>query len=320
MSSSFDKINYSLRPAKHTERRMLSEVFRRLWPFQMVSDYVYVGFGAVAFSDFVLFHRTLGMREMISIERETDGIARVRENAPFNIKIDNRSSAEALPDLPWDKHHILWLDYDDALSPDMLADAKIVASRAVSGSVVAVSFNCHRASEIAEANGTDELDAVDLFRDRFGRERVPEDVGEDDLYGWPFASLGRRLILTEIEAALALRNIEAEPADVVSFHRICEIEYKDGARMTTLVGIFVAERDADKLFSCKFDSLDFLEKEQKPIRISVPLLTVKEIRSLESQLPLNAGIPLECGQVPPGDAKHFVDLYRYLPNFAVLEA
>ena len=52
MSRSFERIDYSLRPAKHAERRMLCDVFRRLKPFGPVEDYVYVGFGSVWFSDF----------------------------------------------------------------------------------------------------------------------------------------------------------------------------------------------------------------------------------------------------------------------------
>jgi hypothetical protein len=321
MSSSFEKIDYSIRPAKHTERRMLSEVFRRLWPFQSISDYVYVGFGAVTFSDFILFHRNLGVREMLSIEREPDSIERVRENAPFEIKIDNRSSAEALPDLQWGKRQILWLDYDGALSSDMLLDAGTVAANAASGTVLAVSFNCHRAKELDDVKSADEgVEAIELFRDRYGRERVSDEVSEDDLYGWPFAKLGRKLFSAEIESSLATRNIEIDQPDVVSFHRICEIEYQDGAKMTTLVGIFVAEKDAEKLFACKFDSLDFLEKDGSPIRIVVPRLTIREIRALERQLPLAQGADINPGFVPLNDANKFVDLYRYLPNFGILEA
>jgi hypothetical protein len=319
VSSSFEKIDYSIRPAKHTERRMLSEVFRRLWPFQSIADYVYVGFGAVTFSDFILFHRNIGVREMISIERETESIERVRQNIPFDILVDNRTASEVLPELEWSRRHILWLDYDDPLSPDMLLDARTVAANASSGTVLAVSFNCHRARELDEAKGAgEEIDALELFRDRFGRERIPNEVSDDDLYGWPFGALGRKLIRDEVEEALAVRNIDS--TNLMSFHQICEIEYQDGAKMTTLVGILVADSDADKLFACSFNSLDFLASGGDPIRIAVPKLTVREIRNLERQLPLPVGADIEFGHVPEDDARKFAELYRYLPNFAILEA
>jgi hypothetical protein len=51
---------------------MLCEIFGRVHPFQPVDEYVYVGFGSVWFQDFILFHRHLGMRDMISIERDAD--------------------------------------------------------------------------------------------------------------------------------------------------------------------------------------------------------------------------------------------------------
>lgn len=320
MSSSFDKIDYSIRPAKHTERRMLSEIFRRLWPFQSIADYVYVGFGAVAFTDFVLFHRALGVHKMLSIEQNVEGIDRVRENVPFDIAIDNRSSAVALLDLEYQKRHIIWLDYDDKLLPGMLLDAATIAARACSGSAIAISFNCHDAAEVSEAKNADEgVSALDLFTNRFGRERLPPNTYEDDLHGWPFARLGRSIILSEIEASLATRNINVPVDQVLSFHPICSIEYRDGAKMTTLVGIFCsAEDEATKLRLCDFSSLDFLPRDGKPIRISVPKLTLREIRNLERQLPLCSD-DLNLGTIPRGDAGLFAAFYRYLPNFAVLE-
>lgn len=320
MSSSFEKIDYSLRPAKHTERRMLSEIFRRLWPFQSVTDYVYVGFGAVTFSDFVLFHRALGLKQMISIEHNTEGVDRVRDNIPFDIAIDNRHSSIALRELEYQKQHIIWLDYDDKLLLSMLLDATTIAARACSGTVLAISFNCHDAVEVSEARDAEEgVSALDLFINRFGRDRVPSDIFEDDLHGWPFAKLGRSMICSEIQAALATKNNGVPAEDVISFERICDIEYRDGAKMTTLVGMFCSARDvATKLNSCDFLSLDFLPEDQKAIRIEVPKLTLREIRNLERQLPI-ASERLELGTIPPRDAKRFASLYRYLPNFAVIE-
>ena len=36
--SSFRRIDYSIRPAKHAERRMLCDIFRRLRPFGRIED------------------------------------------------------------------------------------------------------------------------------------------------------------------------------------------------------------------------------------------------------------------------------------------
>ncbi len=320
MSASFRNIDYSLRPAKHAERKMLSEIFRRLRPFDSVEDYAYVGFGSLWFSDFSLFHRALGIHNMTSIERERSAQARIDANRPYStIKMHYDESAVILPQLDWSKKSFVWLDYDDPITNDMLLDAQTIANHAISGTVLAISVQCHQAKEVQEAASDNSgPSAIALFRDRFGRELVPAEVAEMDLYSWKFATLSRRMFFSQIDKMLAARNTSLGTFDKLQFHPICEIEYKDGAKMTTLVGIVTSVADMGTVQQCKFDSLDFLNANGKPIRIDVPILTVREIRHLERQLPKTA-TPLDYGSIPVKDADQFAEFYRYLPNFAVLE-
>lgn len=81
---SWRKINYELRPAKNIERKMLSEAFRCLTSFGSVSSYRYVGFGSHFFSDFKLFHRSLGITQMISIEDNKEYKERFTFNIPYS--------------------------------------------------------------------------------------------------------------------------------------------------------------------------------------------------------------------------------------------
>ncbi|TCK68456.1 O-methyltransferase [Acidipila rosea] len=320
MSASFRKIDYSLRPAKHAERKMLSEIFRRLRPFQPVEDYTYVGLGSIWFTDFSLFHRALGVKDMRSIEREKNAKARVEANKPFStITVAYDEASVVLPELDWSKRSFVWLDYDDPLAPDMLLDSQIVASHAASGTVLAVSVQCQQAREVGDAQKeTNGPTALERFRDQFGRESIPQGVCEDDLYGWPLGNLSRRMIEAKIQAALAVRNIDQDVFSAVSFIPICSIEYKDGACMTTVVGIFVEGRELGTAQSCGFETLDFLTTDGKPIRIQVPVLTIREIRHIERQLP-QTDKPIDYGSIPPSDADHFAEFYRYLPNFATLD-
>ena len=321
MTSSFRKINYSLRPAKHAERRMLCEIFGRLGPFQPVERYIYLGFGSVWFADFILFHRHLGIREMISIERVANARARIEDNKPFRaVTVHYREATRVLPRLKWNRRYFVWLDYDEPLLPEMLIDTRTVADRAPSGTVLAVSVQCHKAREYAAAESEPGgQSGIERFRNEFGRQRVAQKVSEEDLMGWPFGALCRSIIASEIEAALAVRNGPVQGADVLSFRPICEIEYEDGAKMTTIVGLLAAAKDDQFVEACGFDRLDFMPAHGRPVRIRVPNLTVREVRKLEQQLPqLRAG-KLELGSIPAAEAKAFADLYRYLPNFAVLE-
>lgn len=321
MTSSFKKINYALRPAKHAARRMLCEIFGRVHRFQPVDQYVYVGFGSVWFEDFILFHRNLGVREMISVERDAEARERIEANKPFRtITVHYRNSSRVLPRLDWKRRHLLWLDYEDALSSGILLDIRTTAVRASSGTVLAISIPCQRAKEVeaseSEAKGPS---AIERFRTEFGRERVNQAVSELNLIGWPFGALCRSIIFAEIEAALAVRNGQAAAADIFSFQPICEMEYDDGTKMTTVVGIFSAASDSRLVAACGFNRLDFMPARGRLVRIRVPKLTVREIRGLEQKLPKLPGGRLDRGAIPAGEARAFANLYRYLPNFAVLE-
>ncbi|ABY96435.1 hypothetical protein PputGB1_0524 [Pseudomonas putida GB-1] len=296
------------------------DIFRRLTPFQPIEDYGYVGFGSVWFSDFILFHKSLGIKNMVSIEASEGARERFEENRPFQISMKFSNSSEALPKLNWDQRTIAWLDYDDTLVTSMLHDVRSVASRAVSGSILAVSVQCMKAKaliEYHEENDPSKASAIERFRQTFGRERVPDEARDEDLAGWPYGKLCRKILTTEIELALSDRNTNPETA--MQFIPICEIEYQDDARMTTIVGIFVSPEEIERYKSCSFNKLDFMPIDNKAIRIEMPKLTVRELRKIEQQLPNIEGVELSLGSIPRSDAEKFCKMYRYFPNFAVME-
>ncbi|MEN3950726.1 O-methyltransferase [Iodidimonas sp. SYSU 1G8] len=323
MTDSFRRIDYSIRPAKHAERRMLCDIFRKLAAFEPVENYRYVGFGSVWFADFTLFHRALGIRNMLSIEQAVSSKDRFEANKPFNLHIDFRMSTQALPEMGYERRQFIWLDYDDPLSPEMLHDVAIIATRARSGTVLVVSLQCHRAREIAEADrecARDESAATaeERFRTKFGN-RIDPNIGREDLVGWSFGTLSRGIVISEIEASLETRRL-ANPADQVTFTKICDFEYEDGAKMTTLAVVFCSPDEEERLSMCGFDNLEFVEDPNLPVYIPTPKLTPREFRQLESQLPLAEGTELAIGHIPLGEANSFKRLYRYFPNFVVIES
>jgi hypothetical protein len=257
---------------------------------------------------------------MFSIERVKGAKSRIEANKPFTaVKVTYEESGIVLPQLDWSKRTFAWLDYDDPLSTGMLLDIRTVASRALSGSVLAISVQCQQAQELQDAEEDPSgPSAMARFRDQFGRELIPQEASEEDLSGWPLGALSRSVISAQIQSSLSVRNLGAGKFDIVSFIPICEIEYQDGARMTTLVGIFAAARDLNLVEACGFENLDFISKTGKPIRIVVPILTIREIRHIERQLP-KGSVSMDYGTVPPGEADQFAEFYRYLPNFSVLE-
>ena len=321
MSSSFDKIDYSLRPAKHAERRMLAEVFSRLRPFEPVEDYHYVGLGSVWFSDFIVFHRSLGIRKMLSIEREAQSQKRIEANKPFrSIEMRYKPSSQVLPTLNWADRHFIWLDYDDPLTTDMLRDARIVAANGRSGTVLAVSMQCQRAPEDIDAERENNgQTGLQRFTNTFGRERVSDETMADDLSGWRFGQLSRNLVYGEIEDALAKRNAALPAQEQLRFRKICEFEYADGAKMTTLVGILVSAAEMNAFTECRFSTLDFLPSQGRLVKIKVPILTLRELRHIERQLPKKLDEDWDLGSIPLAQANKYAAFYRYFPNFVHAE-
>ena len=122
MAESYKKIDYRLRPAKNVERKMLAEAFNRLSKFAPVNSYRYIGMGSLYFSDFILFHRSLGFQKMISIEAEEKEPQqeRFKFNKPFNcVDIKFGFTSKILPNLNWDTRDVIWLDYDGKLNLDV---------------------------------------------------------------------------------------------------------------------------------------------------------------------------------------------------------
>jgi hypothetical protein len=123
MPGSYRNINYSIRPAKAIERKMLCDTFRRVSRIDKLSSYRYIGFGSPFFSDFIVVHRGLGLTKMVDIEMQSHDSSRFRFNRPYHcVKIKFGLAGEILPTLSWRDRTIAWLDYDGTLSTSILED------------------------------------------------------------------------------------------------------------------------------------------------------------------------------------------------------
>lgn len=137
-------VNYHLRLAKNIERKMMGEAFSRLSSIARLSSYKYVGFGSEFFNDFSLFHQSLGIVDMVSIERDGHRIDRCKFNRPYGcIEIHEGTASDVLPKLSWEERSIVWLDYTEMLSSAILDDISFLVSRAKSGSALVWSVNAH---------------------------------------------------------------------------------------------------------------------------------------------------------------------------------
>jgi len=293
---------------------MLCDIFRRL-RFGPIEAYQYVGFGSVAFVDFRLFHRTLGITEMTSIEdaapEEEDRFSR---NTPFEgINLIFGKSLKVLPKLNFAKPTIIWLDYDDVLSKSMTTDLSSVARDIESGSFIGVTLPV---GFFAEGPGR-----IKIFSKLKGDfpEYISDDAKPSMMDGPRFAEFGRTVLGAALQKALGDSDAGKSQELQRSAIQICNFRYKDGAPMATFGWVVVAEEDKSKFEASKFDALSFIRTDNKYFTIKIPLITPLEVREMERKLP-NLEAEESLSWIPLEEREAFLNIYRYLPFFAPMEA
>ena len=327
MADSYRQINYSLRPAKAVERKMICEAFCRLYPFGKIETYRYVGFGSIYFSDFQLFHRILGMNDMLSIEKDAYARECFEFNKPYKcVRLDCRPASLVLPELDWHVKTIVWLDYNSKLDETVLSDIGSVCTRACSGSMLLVTFNVHverdpdettRQEYTAETGLPFNLDNYRLreLHKRLG-DGLPLEIRGNELRGKGLAIISRKVVNNRVEEALSTRNSVMPFEKKLAHRQIFNFHYSDGAPMLTVGWIFFEAGEQHKFDACSFNELNFVRFGEEAYAIEVPCLTMKEMRHLNAQLPQGGVAAVTLPGVPPSDIERYAELYRYFPTFA----
>ena len=324
--ASFREINYAVRPAKSVERKMMSDGFRRLEFGWALPSYRYVGMGSVYFADFRLFHQTLGISDMVSIEHEISHCVRVNFNRPFGcVKMEFAEASEVLGSMSWDKRVIAWLDYDGKLDASVIADLKTVIQKAPSGSIVAVSVNVEADRPPPEISqmGSDSVDTWRLlqFEERVG-SNLPPSLSGGDLRGKDFGRVCWRVLKEAVEDQIVKRNGRPDlRPDTMSAKQVFHFSYSDGAAMLTVAWLLYSQADTTKAANCELRG-SFFRDGPEPMVIEAPKLTPKEISFLNSRLP--DGPPVQSTSVKQihkatglseADINKFAAVYRYYPQY-----
>ncbi|WP_406720379.1 hypothetical protein RPE78_09195 [Thioclava litoralis] len=313
MTGSFEKIDYRLRPAKHAERLMLVELVRRM-RFEHIDQYRYIGMGSVGFVDHRVFHRGLGLSDMISIEAASDESVQERfiRNVPLAcIDLKFGHTSKILPKLDFDKKCVCWLNYDDRLSSSMSADIATIGSRLQSGSFLAVTFACGIPTESKGASAE-----MKRLREEFPA-LVSEGAKQSEFEGKRYADLGRRALGNSLERSLIEMDATLPLEDRRVSSQVCYFRYRDGAAMCT-VGWVVYKRSEEEVFKdCAFDQLSYYRNADNDFVIKVPKFTPFEISQLERLVP--TGHVPDLPWLKEADRSAFQQIYRYLPSFGVFE-
>lgn len=308
MSASYKSVNYTLRPAKTIERKMLVEAIQRLSVFGQVSSYRYVGFGSIYYADFKLFHRQTGIHNMLSIEKNTNEAVRFEFNKPFRcIKIKFGHSDAILPTLPWNVKTILWLDYDGSLNKNCLSDIATFCAKCPAGSVLIVTIN----ASFDKTSG----DFFDRFVDAIGKENLPFEITKKDMQGDGAAKVIRTVIINNIAKTLNGRNGILTKQNKINFKQLFNFVYADGARMVTVGGLLWKNSQADIIKHDPWLGLHYIREDEEQYVINAPHLTLREVQYLESHLPIGASRNIKNDPIPESERNQYEKIYRYYPTF-----
>lgn len=301
-------VQYDLRPAKQVERRMLVDAFQRLAQAGFpIRDYQYTGFGSIYFVDFILFHKLLGIRNMLSIEHDQALEKRVRFNCPFdciNIVID--SSTAVIPTLSRDRRHILWLDYDSPVGGVALDDVYLAATQLPAGSILLITVDVE-----PPVKGSDEpQDSMDYFRRECGSYfgmRTVQDFAKTQI---PDTSL--KIIINALHDGLSGREAGFFPL----FHFL----YADGHRMLTAGGMIGSDEDQRRIQGIDKTAAMYLRFDfsSGPYEINVPKVTRKERQVLDSAMPCQRTWQPSDFALSADDIQAYTEIYRFLPAYAEL--
>lgn len=328
---SFEKINYSLRPAKNIERKMILEALLRLSSFESIKNYQYIGFGSTFFTDFSLFHKNMGINNLYSIEIEENYKERFEFNKPFSaINMIYGHSNEALNHelINWVKRKIVWLDYDYPISADVIVDIDNVIKNCVSGDVFLITLNANTREIYSNPQKSDESKqkAFNKFKEQFILKRgedepidysdlVDASIKPSDLAEWGLANVCSAIIRKRIHKKLFERNEKNEDlgeCNNLNYKKIFDFHYKDGAMMMTIGFVFYNNSEWQNYNNCNFRDFDFCEN--LPFLIKTPNLTFKELQYIDSYLPNNKD-NMDTMKIPEDEIEEYIKVYRYFPTF-----
>ncbi len=318
--ASYTKIDYRLRIAKSVERRLMCTLFQQLGVFYPIQEYQYIGFGSVSFLDFSLFHKQLGINKMISIEKEKNDHKRFEFNKPHScIDLKFGDSNDVLPLLDVADKSIIWLDYDGKLSTPILDDISLLFNRLSSGSFFCVSYNAHQ----------------DLITDTAGKSRFQQLVDRIDTDYFPtylnestnlnkkgLQSVCYDIIQNLIEETLRKRKANGED---ILVRQLLFCNYDDGAEMNTIGWLFYNENDLSKVETLEKEKLPFLRDAKNSFEIKIPMLTLKEMKEIESKFP-DLKLCKEAyskdkkdGFLLPSEIDNYYNIYKHFSLFAEIQ-
>lgn len=325
---SFEQVHYLLRPKKQIERKVLIEILNDVGKIINLSECIYIGFGSVFYYDFILFHKYLGLNNLLSLDDKTTK-NRFNFNRPYDfIQFENKLSTDYLNQFNWEPRVMMWLDYDKKMNDTVLADLRIAGRNSKKHDILILTLNAG-----CEKDYRKRKNERKLFFDYYGQyiSRKYKHVK----YYTPakIPALLQNVILNIIKTTCLNRNVK--------FFKLFAFTYRDTAPMFTIGGIF----DTSGEHWHRELNNKFIRTDSRIIDINVPILTYKEklwidchinmvkneIKDVEKKVDkmktafgpqekelkmtemMNKILPFEISSIK--NLKNYIDYYKYYPQY-----
>lgn len=313
LAESYVSVNYSLRPCKQVERRMILHTLQLLSETMFpISEYTYIGFGSIFFYDFIMLHKLLGLNNLVSVENDTSIEKRVHYNRPFagiDMVIDDYSAV--IPNISRDKKYLIWLDYDNRLLAEHLQQIIDTSFHLSVGSILLITIDIEPPKkQDDQTKVTGPADWMEYYKEQGGK-----------LFnrGWSVKDFNQsKLIDRNFDLVYAAINEGLSPRDEVDLSPLFYIHYADGHRMLTIGGMVTGNSEARKLTAVDFSHLPHICRDYRdgPYPIRVPVLTTKERLLLDSKMPCADDYVPDEFEIRAEDIRAYREVYRYFPSYA----
>lgn len=282
---------FALRPSKYVDRRLFADLLRRLDRLEPMSAYVYVGMGGATLEDHRLLWQELGMTKLVSLETNQTVYLRQVFNRPVESIRCLLASAEsfagdqagALKRLGYleNEKRVVWFDFTKPKElGSQLDQFQTLVNGLWFGDVARLTVNVSPANwgdgsapgdEVATGlEARRKAQRLQNLRESLG-ERLPNDVGPDDMITARFPKLVCRMIQEAVEEALSSTPDR-------TFVPLSIMQYRDGQSMLSVTGIVSPPVEAKQILATTgLDDWPFLCREWGDIHnIAVPDITLRE--------------------------------------------
>ena len=227
LKSSAKIVSYDLRPSKQIERKMMLDSFGAAMETGFpISEYRYVGMGGIRFYDFMLIHKFLGIKDMVSLEHDEKMMPRAELNLPYLfIKVRNKDVQKFISGDDFGGNTIYWMDYDGTLQPNITRDVASLVPKVRLGDFIFFTVCAALPKHLQNFSVADRLIEVkEIFGDFAG------DVSRDDMENDKFP--------VAVHKVLNAAFMNAFVGSTGKFWPYFQVGYADGSAMLTYGGVY----------------------------------------------------------------------------------